>query len=138
MELRRIDHIGIRVADFARSIAFYGRLGFDCIRNDEAARVVVLRHPSGVELNLLDNVTATPDTPETPDAVNILMDIEQRHAGYTHYAIEVPSVRSALGFLVGLGLAVSEGPVTFGDGKTSVFIRDPDRNVIEFTELPAA
>jgi len=33
-------------------------------------------------------------------------------------------------------IPISEGPVTFGNGKTSLFIRDPDYNVIEFTQDP--
>ena len=66
------------------------------------------------------------------------MDVEERYPGYTHYAIEVESVLDAKAFLESIDIRLSGGPVTFGDGKTSIFIRDPDLNVLELTELPAS
>lgn len=30
------------------------------------------------------------------------------------------------------GVAISGGPVTFPGGSMAIFVRDPDRNVIEF------
>ncbi|MBI2586331.1 MAG: VOC family protein, partial [Rhodospirillales bacterium] len=32
------------------------------------------------------------------------------------------------------GVAITEGPITFDDGATAIFVRDPDRNVIEFNQ----
>ena len=66
------------------------------------------------------------------------MEVDKRYPGYTHYAIEVESVTGAKEFLESINVKITEGPVTFGDGKTSIFIRDPDLNVLEFTELPKA
>ena len=66
------------------------------------------------------------------------MDAEEQYPGYTHYAIEVQSANDAKAFLESINIGITKGPVTFGDGKTSVFIRDPDLNVIEFTVLPKA
>ena len=66
------------------------------------------------------------------------MDAEEQYPGYTHYAIEVQPANDAKAFLESINIGITKGPVTFGDGKTSVFIRDPDLNVIEFTVLPKA
>jgi len=130
MKIKRLDHVGIRVMDFDRAVAFYEKLGFAMIRQDLEERVVVLVHASGVEINLLDSGN------DDNDRRNVLMDVEKKFPGYTHYAIEVESADEAKRFLESIGLEVTEGPITFGDGKTSVFVRDPDLNVIEFTQLP--
>ena len=132
MRIIKIDHIGIRVMDANKSMQFYTTLGFQVTRKDYEEDVFVIRHPSGIEINLIahgDNDF---------DKQNILMDVEERYPGYTHYAIEVKSVVDAKAFLESIDIKISGGPVTFGDGKTSIFIRDPDLNVIEFTELPAS
>lgn len=130
MKIKSLDHVGIRVMDFDRAISFYEKLGFLVTRQDLKEHVVVLTHDSGIEINLLDS--GNDDNSQR----NILMDIEQKFPGYTHYAIEVDSAAAAKNFCESVGIETTEGPVTFGDGKTSVFIRDPDRNVIEFTQLP--
>lgn len=130
MRIKTIDHIGIRVMEFDRSVAFYEKLGFNKIRHDLDERVVVLKHASGIEINLLDSGN------DDNDRRNVLMDVDRKYPGYTHYAIEVESATDAKRFLESIGLEVTEGPITFGDGKTSVFVRDPDLNVIEFTQLP--
>lgn len=131
MKINRLDHVGIRVMEFDRAIAFYEQLGFSVTRRDLEEHVVVLKHSSGIEINLLDSGN------DDNDRRNILMDATKKYPGYTHYAIEVESADETKRFLESIGVKVTEGPVTFGDGKTSVFIRDPDLNVIEFTQLPA-
>lgn len=131
MKINRLDHVGIRVMEFDRAIDFYEKLGFSLIRKDLEERVVVMKHEGGIEINLLDSGN------DDNDERNILMDVDRKFPGYTHYAIEVESAEDAIRFLESIGLTVTEGPITFGDGKTSVFVRDPDLNVIEFTQLPA-
>jgi len=130
MKIKSLDHIGIRVMAFDKAINFYEKLGFSVTRQDLKEHVVVLKHTSGIEINLLDSGN------DDNQQKNILMDIEKKYPGYTHYAIEVDSADGAKQYLESIGLVVTEGPVTFGDGKTSIFIRDPDANVIEFTQLP--
>ena len=132
MEIRKLDHVGIRVMDFDRSIQFYKALGFQVTREDYNEHVVVMKHPGGIEINFLDSGN------NDNSRKNILMDIIEQYPGYTHYAIEVQSANDAKAFLESINITITEGPVTFGDGKTSIFIRDPDLNVIEFTELPKA
>jgi lactoylglutathione lyase len=122
-----LDHIGVRVADFKRAISFYKQFGFEVIREDFNERVVVLLHNSGVALNLLDFAD------KRREQSNVLMDEDDKHAGFTHIAFRVTDIDLAVRDIRKLGIDITEGPVTFGDGKTSVFFRDPDRNVIELT-----
>ncbi len=130
MNIINIDHIGIRVTDYPKSLHFYQQFGFISIREDYQEGVFVMRHPSGIIINLLDNAD------NDFDQKNVLMDIEKRYPGYTHYAIKVESISQTVTFLKSIQCKITEGPVTFSNGQTSVFIRDPDRNVIEFTQHP--
>ena len=120
----RVDHIGIRVRDFDRAMAFYRVLGFTLRHRVEFDAVAIIRNAHGVEINLILN--AKEDEP------NILMDVPVKHAGYTHVALHVASVKATVDALKANDITITQGPVSFGeDGGISVFVRDPDRNVIE-------
>ena len=86
--------------------------------------VAILSHPSGVEINLILNATK-------PATDNVLMDIDEKHAGYTHVALAVRDLAATQAALDAAGIAITEGPVTFPGGARALFVRDPDRNVIE-------
>ena len=91
-----------------------------------AADVAIVRNQHGVELNLVFNANAG-----DPDS-NILMDVPDKFAGYTHMALRVASIPATIAALRANNIAISQGPVSFGQsGHVSVFVRDPDRNVIE-------
>lgn len=125
MEITGVNHIGIRVADSARSEAFYAKLGFSVtMRHNE---VVILSNRHGVEINLI--VNADP----AHDGTNVLMDSPPKLAGYTHVALSVGPMEDTVKALGELGIAISDGPVRLG-GALSLFVRDPDRNVIELRE----
>ena len=128
IEFKNLAHIGLRVADFSRSVDFYHRFNFEVKREDFEEHVVVLSHSSGLTLNLLDSCN------DSNDGRNILMDEAARYSGYTHIALCVDDVTRVAEQLTSQGITITEGPVNFGDGSTSVFFRDPDRNVIELSK----
>ena len=122
--IQSVNHIGIRIKDKTRSVAFYERLGFS-FRSDagfEKGHPIILRHPSGVVLNLLGPANSPGDS-------NILMDIDQKHTGVTHFALTVSSLDDAKQFMTDNDIAIT-GSFSFG-GMSAIFVRDPDRNVIE-------
>jgi lactoylglutathione lyase len=122
----RVDHIGIRVRNLDRALAFYGVLGFALVRRAEGDDVAIVRNEKGIELNLVFNANAG------DPAANILMDVPEKFPGYTHMALRVGSIPATIAALKGAGIAITQGPVSFGEaGQVSVFVRDPDRNVIE-------
>ncbi len=122
-----VAHIGIRVADAARAEAFYAKLGFRAVAHDDKDPVVILENDAGIEINLI--VNADP----AADGTNVLMDVPGKRAGYTHVALAVASMPDTQRALADAGIAVSDGPVKLG-ARLSLFVRDPDRNVIELRE----
>jgi len=123
--IEQVDHFGIRVTDKARALAFYARLGFKLEHEVDFDAVVIIKNAAGVELNLIVNGV------DRTGGKNILMDVPEKHPGFTHVAFRVADIRRAIAVLKEAEIAITQGPVTFGDGHVSLFVRDPDRNTIE-------
>ena len=124
LPIESVNHVGIRISDKTASVGFYQLLGFE-FRSDagfEQGHPIIMKHPSGVVLNLLGPATVT-------DKSNVLMDIEEKHPGITHVALTVSSLDETRAFLEANDIAIT-GSFSFGT-MSAVFIRDPDRNVIE-------
>ncbi|MEE9330326.1 MAG: VOC family protein [Parvularculaceae bacterium] len=124
LDIEKVDHIGIRVSDKSRSIDFYKILGFKLITDAgfEKGHPVIMQHSSGVVLNLLGPSTAS-------DGNNILMDVDEKYSGITHVSYKVKNLTEAKTFLANESIPLT-GEINF-KSLHAVFIRDPDRNVIE-------
>lgn len=122
--IESVNHIGIRIGDKATSIEFYNVLGFDLIADAgfDDGHPVIMKHSSGVVLNLLGPATVA-------DNSNILMDIDDKHTGITHFALTVSSLADTKKFMADNDIKIT-GSFSFG-AMSAIFIRDPDRNVIE-------
>jgi len=95
-------------------------------RLNDGASSQVIRNNNGVELNLIFNANA--GEPGT----NVLMDVPGKYPSYTHVALREGSIPARIAALKANDIAITQGPVSFGEsGQVSVFVRDPDRNVIE-------
>jgi lactoylglutathione lyase len=126
IDIAAVDHIGIRVRDLERAMQFYALLGFEVEHKAKNDAVAIVRNAQGVELNLVYNANAD------AGGKNILMDVGDKYPGYTHVALRVTSIKSAIEALRAHNVRITQGPVSFGrDGHVSVFVRDPDLNVIE-------
>ncbi len=88
-----------------------------------------MEHPSGVSINFILNA-------DSGITNNILMDVPERHPGYTHMALDVSDIGEVELAIRDLGIEITEGPITLPDGGVMFFIRDQDRNVIEFHQNP--
>ncbi len=116
----------MRSLDVAR--AFYEKLGFEFIVGPIGPEpVAVVEHPSGVNINFILN--ASPDASEK----NILSDVEEKHTGFTHIALEITDRESVKNHLADNDIPITE-TVDLPDGTHFFFVRDPDGNVIEFHE----
>lgn len=129
LDIAKVDHIGIRVSDKTASLAFYEDLGFKLLNDAgfDKGHPIIMEHPSGVVLNLLG-----PGTAGVGD--NILMDVADKYPGITHVALRVASLEAAETVLAARGIAIT-GRMSFKDMR-AIFIRDPDRTVIELDAYP--
>ena len=74
LKIKNVNHVGIRVSDKVKSVAFYELLGFE-FKSDvgfEDGHPIIMRHPSGVVLNLLGPSNQC-------DTNNILMDVPEKY-----------------------------------------------------------
>ncbi len=124
LNIESVNHVGIRIKDKSRSVAFYELLGFDFISDAgfEDGHPIIMKHPSGVVINLLGPSNMPGDS-------NILMDVDDKHTGITHVALTVGSLDYARSFMEENDINIT-GSFSFGP-MSAIFIRDPDRNVIE-------
>ncbi|WP_394388204.1 VOC family protein [Shewanella woodyi] len=129
-EIVRINHVGLRVKSLAISRAFYEKLGFEFIEGPIGPEpVAVMEHPCGININFILNGSED-------EVLNVLMDVPNKHTGFTHIALEINDIKAVQERLAELEFPVTEGPITVPSGAMFLFIRDPDDNVIEF-HLPA-
>ena len=129
-EITGVNHLGLRVQDFAQSRAFYEKLGFIFIVGPIGPEpVAIMEHPSGVNINFILNSNSG-------ISHNILMDIPEKHPGYTHVALTVSNIELTETFLKNQDVTITEGPITLPNGAVMLFVRDPDKNVIEFHQNP--
>ena len=126
MNISNIDHIGIRITEKDAALDFYKILGFQLEQEVDFDDVIIMKNKTGVEINLINNGK------DICNGKNILMDVPEKHPGFTHVAFSVESILQVMEVLENNNIPISQGPVTFGrDGHVSIFIRDPDRNTIE-------
>ncbi|MGI9289147.1 MAG: VOC family protein [Pseudomonadales bacterium] len=124
-QITRINHVGLRVRDLDNARAFYEKLGFEFIVGPIGPEpVAVMEHPTGININFILNASA--------DAAqhNLLMDVAEKHTGFTHIALEITDREAVERQLNAVGIAITE-TVELPDGTVFFFIRDPDGNVIE-------
>ena len=102
IEISNFDHIGIRISDREKTVAFYELLGFELIADGgfDQGHPLVMLHPSGININLLGPATAKPGE-------NILMDEEPKYPGITHLAVKVKDAEATEDFVTANGIAIT-------------------------------
>ena len=126
-EVSAYDHVGIRVSDQNRSLAFYRMLGFE-VESLGANGDPELINSAGLRIYLVVNGE------EQPGAHNILLDAPVKYPGITHSAFQIRNLDEAMAAVTAAGIRITEG-TNETDRRRYFFIRDPDGNVLEFNEL---
>ena len=122
------DHVGIRVTNRDVSRAFYQKLGFvetEYLANEQANE---METASGMRINLIMNGA------KRPNNANILLDEPVKYAGFTHAAFVVDDIEKLQDWLQANKIVITEGPRQIVPRRITLFIRDPDGNVLEFNQ----
>ncbi|WNW09998.1 VOC family protein [Pseudomonas sp. DTU_2021_1001937_2_SI_NGA_ILE_001] len=127
--IQAYDHIGIRVSNRTRALAFYQALGFVESASFPEHEANEMLSADGVRINLIFNGA------RLPDAHNVLLDAAVKLPGITHPAFIVDDLQRLQDWLGEQGIRVTQGPHRIGPRRIALFIRDPDGNVLEFNQL---
>ena len=123
------DHIGIRVTNRDVSRAFYQKLGFVETEYLASEQANEMETASGMRINLIMNGA------KRPNNANILQDEPIKYAGVIHAAFVVDDLEKLQAWLQANEIPITEGPRQFVPRRITLFIRDPDGNVLEFNQL---
>ncbi|WP_018634322.1 VOC family protein [Neomegalonema perideroedes] len=123
------DHVGIRVSDRRRAMAFYEGLGFVERARFPAYEANEMVSADGVRINLIFNAA------RRPGLRNALLDEPVKLPGVTHPAFVVDDLEALQEWLSAQNIRITEGPKPIGPRRIALFIRDPDGNVLEFNQL---
>ena len=129
IDITAYEHVGIRISDKRKGVAFYEKLGFRVTEDFPEHKALEMENAAGVRINLIYNGRAR--------LGNILLDERDKYPGVTHPAFVVPSLDVVIEELSRHDISLSEGPVVVGDRRRICFVRDPDGNVVEFDEMLA-
>lgn len=134
VRVKRIDHLGIAVADLAAAKRLYGDLlGLDLTREEVVADqgVKTYFYPlAGVKLELLESIT--PDGP-------IARHLEKRGPGLHHLAVEVEDIDAAIAELKSKGVRlIDETPRRGVEDTRIAFLHPKDTHgvLLELVEMP--
>lgn len=123
----RTLHLGLRVADLDRSLAFYGALGYEVVGSvpgTPMGHLTMLKLPGDefVTIELVRDPSAGELRPGT---------------GLSHFVIQAESLDAVIGALAAAGIE-TEPPVSpdgSPDFRTAI-VTDPDGNRIELVQWP--
>jgi catechol 2,3-dioxygenase-like lactoylglutathione lyase family enzyme len=131
--IKGIDHWVIVVADVPRTLAFYERLGFAIAWEKRPNRpdMPTIRIGGAQKINVHAR-----DWPDRPD----YLGARKPSVGGADFCLEWGgTVDEILALLKKNGVAVEAGPGPRSCARgvsTSVYVRDPDDNLVEFTVYP--
>ena len=130
MGIKGIDHWVIVAGDLERTLDFYRRLGFQIAWEDRAGRpsMPTIRLSEAQKINV-----HPPDWPERPG----YHGARRPAVGGADFCLEWEgTVQQVLDLLESSGVAPEVGPATRTCARgpsTSIYVRDPDGNLVEFT-----
>jgi catechol 2,3-dioxygenase-like lactoylglutathione lyase family enzyme len=143
MHVQRIDHVSFTVGELERSIAFYGRFGFEPFKRyvsagpevDEGAdtpnadmEIVWLRRPGERMMLELIRYLRHPAERSAPNS----------KVGAAHLCFAIDDVFGAHAQLSAEGIAFLSAPHEDEFGVRWVYLRDPDGNAVELIQDPPA
>ena len=121
----RTLHVGLRVADLERSLAFYTAVGYEVVGSvpeTPIGRLTMLKLPG--------------DEFVTVELVHDGNPVD-RGNDVSHFVVQVESMADTLGVLAGHGIEPVAPGQEHGDGMKTTFIADPDGRRIELVQWPA-